>query len=72
MAKEQLEGCRHNSELIQERHDWLLYVLEYNVAIVLPKGWGRGSGTVLVANLIAAIVIAAIRMEGVSCLGSNQ
>lgn len=42
------------------------------MAIVLPKGWGRGSGTVLVANLIAAIVIAAIRMEGVSCLGSNQ
>lgn len=42
------------------------------MAIVLPKGWGRGSGTALAANLVAAIVIAAIQMEGVSCLGGNQ
>lgn len=64
VAKEQLERCRLNPELIQEQHDWLLYVLEYIVAIVLPKDWGRGSGTVLAANLIAAIVIAAIQMVG--------
>lgn len=42
------------------------------VAIILPEGSEKGSGTVLTANLLSAIVIEAIPMEGVSCVQSNQ
>lgn len=46
--------------------------MECVVAITLPEGSKKGSGTVLTASLLSAIVIEAIQMEGASWLESNQ